>query len=537
MHDRRGCAPAVRCVRRSSSGHGTHRARARSVQRAVGPTDGSWRRGRVARSLRDGLWHDRRRGRRRRRRRVLLRRPLPTGTATGRSAPHAVACWHRRDAPRPRPAATRSPRSGRRRARGLRPDRRHGHRDGVDAGPPRRRCGRGRAARRTRDAGRRRAFAGTMRSYQALCNHPQSTVDTFVTLGSPLASPMIFARLDPRGGRRRRRVAGIGATVGERACRGRQGGRGAARERSVRVWRRCSSTTGTGRTTPSRTSTRRRPVPPSPRRSPPADAQRRDRSAAGARRGQVAEDLGVLQLVPAGFSVRCTSDHRRCAMEEEVDVAGPPRRVVPAPDHVPRDAVRRRPGSVGDRRLRGGRSPAGEPLRDPAASACEVRVSRCFGVALGHRRRALVVESVEYFPTYRPLLDLPFAARIERSAVTGGAGRRSWPSARSTPVAPALDHLGRRSFDQLFPLGDPLDYEPAPEASVGAIARRTGEDPWAVAYDLLLGSRRTRVPAVPAAQLRRRLLRRCARHDGGPDDGAGPGRRRCPLRRHLRRAA
>jgi len=38
---------------------------------------------------------------------------------------------------------------------------------------------------------------GTLLSYQALCNHPQWTVDTYVTLGSPLASPMIFGQLDP----------------------------------------------------------------------------------------------------------------------------------------------------------------------------------------------------------------------------------------------------------------------------------------------------------------------------------------------------
>ena len=38
---------------------------------------------------------------------------------------------------------------------------------------------------------------GTMLSYMALCNHPQWPVHTFVTLGSPLASPMIFKTLEP----------------------------------------------------------------------------------------------------------------------------------------------------------------------------------------------------------------------------------------------------------------------------------------------------------------------------------------------------
>jgi pimeloyl-ACP methyl ester carboxylesterase len=38
---------------------------------------------------------------------------------------------------------------------------------------------------------------GTLLSYTALCNHPQWRVHTFVTLGSPLASPAIFERLEP----------------------------------------------------------------------------------------------------------------------------------------------------------------------------------------------------------------------------------------------------------------------------------------------------------------------------------------------------
>jgi len=38
---------------------------------------------------------------------------------------------------------------------------------------------------------------GTMFSYMALCNHPHWRVHTFLTLGSPLASPLIFKHLDP----------------------------------------------------------------------------------------------------------------------------------------------------------------------------------------------------------------------------------------------------------------------------------------------------------------------------------------------------
>jgi N-acyl-D-aspartate/D-glutamate deacylase len=42
------------------------------------------------------------------------------------------------------------------------------------------------------------------------------------------------------------------------------------------------------------------------------------------------------------------------------------------------------------------------------------------------------------------------------------------------------------SPDRMFPLGDPPDYEPAPERSVAALAARAGQDVWSFLYDQLL---------------------------------------------------
>jgi N-acyl-D-aspartate/D-glutamate deacylase len=49
------------------------------------------------------------------------------------------------------------------------------------------------------------------------------------------------------------------------------------------------------------------------------------------------------------------------------------------------------------------------------------------------------------------------------------------------------ERLGHDRYAQMFPLGDPPDYEPAPEASVTADAGRRGMKPNELAYDLMLG--------------------------------------------------
>jgi len=88
-----------------------------------------------------------------------------------------------------------------------------------------------------------------------------------------------------------------------------------------------------------------------------------------------------------------------------------------------------------------------------------------------------------FSPAYAALAALPLAERVQRMrdpAVRAEilAGR---PTGLEGPVAMVLE-----GFAKMFRLGDPPEYEPAPEASVAATAQREGRDPADVAYDLLL---------------------------------------------------
>jgi N-acyl-D-aspartate/D-glutamate deacylase len=54
-------------------------------------------------------------------------------------------------------------------------------------------------------------------------------------------------------------------------------------------------------------------------------------------------------------------------------------------------------------------------------------------------------------------------------------------------------------FDQIFPLGDPPDYEPAPSTSIAAVAAAVGRRPDAVALDWLLDRDGTALLFAPLA--------------------------------------
>jgi N-acyl-D-amino-acid deacylase len=86
-------------------------------------------------------------------------------------------------------------------------------------------------------------------------------------------------------------------------------------------------------------------------------------------------------------------------------------------------------------------------------------------------------------PAYREVAHLPLAARV--SALQDPERRRRLVQ-EPAPHPNALAAFVATAFHRLFPLGDPPDYEPAPEKSVAAIAKREGREPQEVALDLLL---------------------------------------------------
>jgi N-acyl-D-aspartate/D-glutamate deacylase len=86
--------------------------------------------------------------------------------------------------------------------------------------------------------------------------------------------------------------------------------------------------------------------------------------------------------------------------------------------------------------------------------------------------------------SYAALAGLGFEARI---------AELHKPEVRARILAEPIDQdptnvLGRlvRRFDDMFLLGEPPNYEPSPESSVAAQARRRGLSPEALAYDAML---------------------------------------------------
>lgn len=103
---------------------------------------------------------------------------------------------------------------------------------------------------------------------------------------------------------------------------------------------------------------------------------------------------------------------------------------------------------------------------------------RPFGILAGHQT---IANPFLGRPTYTEIADLPVAERAARLRDPEVRGK----ILSETPEG--MNFFGSpEMFANMFPLGDPPNYEPAPEDSIAAMAQRAGQDVFEFAYDMLL---------------------------------------------------
>ena len=94
----------------------------------------------------------------------------------------------------------------------------------------------------------------------------------------------------------------------------------------------------------------------------------------------------------------------------------------------------------------------------------------------------------------------PFAASPTFQSLAGlDRDERDAALADGSTRAAIIDEVGAPAWGwgRVFPLGDPPDYDPGPDASIAALAERSGREPLDVAYDALLTEGATGTLYVP----------------------------------------
>jgi N-acyl-D-aspartate/D-glutamate deacylase len=123
-----------------------------------------------------------------------------------------------------------------------------------------------------------------------------------------------------------------------------------------------------------------------------------------------------------------------------------------------------------------------EKTKKDGAQVIAQFAARPFGILTGHQTEA---NPFLNRPAYFEIRELPLAERVKRLKD---------PAVRARILGPErMEGAGFGSFldhppilRKIFPLGDPPDYEPAPEQSIAAIAEREGRKADEVLYDFML---------------------------------------------------
>ncbi|WP_328363542.1 amidohydrolase family protein [Mycobacterium sp. NBC_00419] len=104
-------------------------------------------------------------------------------------------------------------------------------------------------------------------------------------------------------------------------------------------------------------------------------------------------------------------------------------------------------------------------------------------------------------PTFRKLKaelsPAELRAKLADSAVRAAILAETDLPAQPLPLFDSLFAMIQYSVDTIYAIGDPPDYEPTPDQTVGAIAKSRGQDPLATMYDLMLESNGTAMLMLP----------------------------------------
>lgn len=105
-------------------------------------------------------------------------------------------------------------------------------------------------------------------------------------------------------------------------------------------------------------------------------------------------------------------------------------------------------------------------------------ISRPTGIMLGFE---ISMNPFSGRPTWEAIAGLPFEEKLVRLR---DPAFRAALLAEKNPRKRLAERVER--WDRIYPLGDPPNYEPAPDESIAAMAERAGRQPDELAYDLLL---------------------------------------------------
>lgn len=142
---------------------------------------------------------------------------------------------------------------------------------------------------------------------------------------------------------------------------------------------------------------------------------------------------------------------------------------------------------------------------------------RAVGVLLGLQGSRNVFSEC---PSYQAIAHLPLAERVARMH-DAGLRRQLLAQLREHSRTP----LGQRlvEFANIFPFGNPPDYDPGPEQSIAAIATREGRDPAQVAYDRTMVDDGRGMLYSPFANYAERSLEACGDMIADPNTVIGLG--------------